>query len=455
MRVVQAVRDLARWREGGPWAGGLARGAVYAFLIRCGGLGLAYGLQVLLARWLAPSEYGVYAYVLTWAALLAVPVQAGVPGVVLRFLPAYEARGQAAYLKGLLQAGGGVTLGLGLGFAAVATLALYVASLYGEAMHRGAFLAGAWLVPGLVWMNYQMELFRAAGQVGPAYLPRYVLQPLLIAGGAGLLLAYRGTLTGTAVLCVYAAVTLLLVLARAWPQHRLARVRAGRAAPRYAWRTWRQMAWPTLLISGCLALMNQADVVMLGFWQPEATVGVYYAAAKTASLVSFILIAVNAVAVPAFSDLFAREEHGRLQQLLHRLAHGIFWPTALLVLVLALGGRFILGLFGPSFTAALPLLLVLMAGHLVNAGAGAVGYLLMMSGHQHVNARVYGWSALLHLGLNALAIPRFGAMGAALATAATMVVWNVWLYRCVVRLLGLRPSVWAAVRGRRPVRYRS
>ncbi|MEL6131288.1 MAG: hypothetical protein AAFR30_15465 [Cyanobacteria bacterium J06628_4] len=40
----------------------------------------------------------------------------------------------------------------------------------------------------------------------------------------------------------------------------------------------------------------------------------------------------------------------------------------------------------------------------------------------------------------------FGIVGAAMATAFAMALWNVWLYVLVVRYLGVRPSIVDAFR---------
>jgi O-antigen/teichoic acid export membrane protein len=50
----------------------------------------------------------------------------------------------------------------------------------------------------------------------------------------------------------------------------------------------------------------------------------------------------------------------------------------------------------------------------------------------------------LNLALNVWAIPRFGILGAAASTAATMVLWNVVAAVAVHRRLGL--SVWTVLR---------
>jgi O-antigen/teichoic acid export membrane protein len=52
-----------------------------------------------------------------------------------------------------------------------------------------------------------------------------------------------------------------------------------------------------------------------------------------------------------------------------------------------------------------------------------------------------GCSAILNLILNAILIPTMGIMGAAVATALAMALWNIWLHQLVVKYLGVKPSI--------------
>jgi O-antigen/teichoic acid export membrane protein len=83
----------------------------------------------------------------------------------------------------------------------------------------------------------------------------------------------------------------------------------------------------------------------------------------------------------------------------------------------------------------------LLVGQIVNAAAGSVGWLMLLSGRQKKAAWVYGWVAFIHVVLLAVVIPVFGTIGAAAATTLTMSLWNVWLHVAVVRDLDIHPSI--------------
>src|SRR5713101_7770234 len=72
------------------------------FIIRVVSAGLAYLSQILLARWMGGSDYGVYVYVWTWVLLLGSMMDFGISASAQKLIPEYRARGEHALLRGFL-----------------------------------------------------------------------------------------------------------------------------------------------------------------------------------------------------------------------------------------------------------------------------------------------------------------------------------------------------------------
>jgi O-antigen/teichoic acid export membrane protein len=107
--------------------------------------------------------------------------------------------------------------------------------------------------------------------------------------------------------------------------------------------------------------------------------------------------------------------------------------------------RPLLLVFGAPFAAGTTALSLLCVGHIVNMFAGAIGLLLVMTGHEREVAFVSTAGALLNFVLCILLIPRWGMAGAAAGAATSMIIWNLWLARRVWRLLGIRSTIFARV----------
>ena len=98
-------------------------------------------------------------------------------------------------------------------------------------------------------------------------------------------------------------------------------------------------------------------------------------------------------------------------------------------------------MFGGSFQAAYLPLVILSLSQLVSAASGAVGFMLGMGGQERLAARLTIIAGVVNVLLNALMIPAFGMVGAAVATATAGILWNILLIRGVSDALGIRPTI--------------
>src|SRR6201747_629171 len=72
------------------------------FMIRVVSAALAYLSQILLARWMGGSDYGVYVYVWTWVRLLGSMMDFGISASAQKIIPEYRTSGERALLRGFL-----------------------------------------------------------------------------------------------------------------------------------------------------------------------------------------------------------------------------------------------------------------------------------------------------------------------------------------------------------------
>jgi len=184
---------------------------------------------------------------------------------------------------------------------------------------------------------------------------------------------------------------------------------------------------PLLIVAGFQIVLSRTDVVMTGAILGAEEVGLYNAAARTGSLVSFVLAAFNAIGAPMISEYWSTGDTDRLEQTVTFIIRWTFWSSLALVLGMFFTGEMVLSLFGDDFVAAYWVLMIVALGQLVNACAGPVGYLMALTGHERVAARVYGITAFINIPLNYTLILYVGLEGAAISTAITMGMWNIWL----------------------------
>jgi O-antigen/teichoic acid export membrane protein len=405
------------------------------------GAGATYGVQVLLARLLGASDYGVYAYVLVWVGFASLIAGLGFPAASIRFLPVYRVKEDWPRFHGFVRTTSRLTFATAIVMTLGALGAAEVLHAVAGLAHPSALVLGALLVPAFAGSMLYTEVARSDGRVGIAFVPSLIARPALIGIGVAALSVTGGALSTSAALgatlvaCYVVLAVQYILTRRLFEGPRTARKQVVEL------REWFGVG-VTLLAAGAFTVtLLQVDIVIVGALRGSRDAGIYAAASKTASLVAFVILAVNAASAPQFSSLWALGRVDDLQRLVSKLAGVIFWPSlAISVGIAALSGP-LLDLFGPEFHAARPALLILLVGQLINAAAGSVGYLLTLTGHHREATRALGFSALACILLAAAGVWAFGLIGAALGSTIGFALWNGALYWLVVRKLGIHASI--------------
>jgi O-antigen/teichoic acid export membrane protein len=195
-------------------------------------------------------------------------------------------------------------------------------------------------------------------------------------------------------------------------------------------------ATPMLISSALFLVMSWSDTLMLSYYLPEESVGVYRIAFKVATLITFAQAALNTVVTPMIAGLHSGGSG--MGHLAKRVATLNLYTAGPIFLVIVILGPWLIGLFGvESAVQAYPWLLILALGQLANAFAGPVLNVLNMTGYEKSARNTMLVMATANIALNALCIPIWGPLGAAIATASTMIGWNLWAGILVYKYHGL------------------
>jgi O-antigen/teichoic acid export membrane protein len=445
--VVGLVRRIGQpfnWlREEGRRAD-LARGASAAFLIRLGGMGAAFLVQILIARVAGVSGFGEYTYVLSWVLLLSLFARIGLDSASLRFVAGYSATSDWARLRGFVVQSHRLTFLVSvLVSAVVAVLVSILRDRLSPTLSVTAWI-GCVALPVLCLLHLESASLRGLRVVVASLVPTELIRPIAL--GVVVVLWYwtaGAPLNAPNAMSAHLVGIALALLATAAAMRRHLPFEVSEVRSTMQTREWVRVALPLLLLSGMQMVMGQADVLMIGALLGTDQAGIYAAASRLAQLLPFGLIAVNTVIAPTIAELWVQNRRDQLQRVLTVAARATAVATVGLALLLAPLGRFALGLFGPDFAAGHAALMILIAGQLTLAVSGSVGFVMTMTGLEGKAAFIAVMVASLNVVLNALLIPVFGLVGAALATACTVVIWNGAMLLTVARHRRLNASVFS------------
>jgi O-antigen/teichoic acid export membrane protein len=381
---------------------------------------LFYGVNVVLARSLAPRDFDSYCVAISTVLLLSTISTLGLEKYAIRCMPAYRERGDMARTRG---------------FWRFAVRAVIVASFLCIAVYGAGAVLAVWVVkdppfaflylilflPAIALGLLCIELATAGGAALAAVAVYRVLLPVLLLVSLFVLLRAGPPLSLRLALVSYGAswmmaLLLLWILARrCWP------VADPGTLPIVEGLKWIRSAVPFLLGSLLMTALAQSGVIVLGFVATsEAVVGAYAVSAQIGTMIVLLATSTNRMYLPAISTLMERGPREELLNLRRARFKLIGTIAAAYGMVIIVFGRTILDTFGPGFRDNYAALLWITGGAMTSTLFAVGPSFLLYAGR---GAVVLRWSAvalLVNIVLCATLGGRLGALGAAIAYAISV-----------------------------------
>jgi O-antigen/teichoic acid export membrane protein len=440
--VIARLRSMLGSFSGGALDGGseasvTRRLAGTIFIIRVVSAALAYLSQILLARWMGGSDYGIYVYVWTWVLLLGSMMDFGISASAQKIIPEYRTRGEHALLRGFLSGSRWMTFGAS---SVVSLLLAGVVKLMSPWIDGSAVVPlyiGCITLPAFVVANTQDGIARSHDWMRLGLMPQFVVRQSLIIGLTAGAFVLGFNLGAVAAMLASAAAVWVAMLGQMVVLNRRLGGHIERGPKAYDVRGWLAVSLPILMVEGFYLLLSYTDVLVLQQFRSSQEVGVYFAVVKTLALVSFIHYAMSASTAHRFAEYHALGDKARLSAYVAHAIKWTFWPSLAATALLLAAGKPLLWLFGPQFVVGYDIMFVAAIGLVVRSAIGPVERLLNMLGHQYICALAYALAFVMNVVLCVALVPRFGGHGAAAATSVSLVFETVLLFWIVRRRLGL------------------
>lgn len=366
-------------------------------------------LLPLLTKTLGAHDYGIWAQVQVTISLVLGVVGLGLPYALTRFLPAKtqteEIREEFWSVFSLVS---------------LTTFAVSLILVAAAGPIARAFLEGSTeivRITGLIILIWSMDtallsLFRAFRQmkkyalfvVGDTYIELAVIA-FLILKGYGLLSALLAVLAVRSMIFIP-----LLFLINS--QVRIKRPHFSKI------KEYLSFGLPT--VPGNLAswVVASSDRYVIGYYLGATSVGIYSAAYGLGSLMIMLVGVLGFVLPPTLSKLY---DEGKMEELKTHLSYSLKYFLAVaipFVFGAAILGKPVLRLFSTAEIAAKGRFVVpLVALSILFYGAFAViAHILIVAKKTRITGLIWIAAAVVNLGLNIVAVPRFGILGAALTT---------------------------------------
>lgn len=439
---MQTIRQILTKLRGQGLGAVLARETIGTFVVNGLGAVLLYLAQAFMGRVMGVDHYGVFAYALTWALFLSILARIGMGITIVRFGAIYSHKEQWGEFWGLqrwtdrvvISTSSLIAVGLAL------TVWLRQASISRELMHT--FWLASVMIPVMVFALLREASIQSLSHAALARVLSSIIRPgmiIIVMAFCWFGLGLRPD--GPLAMGIYAlSLSMCFIVGRTWLKNKTGASAQDQGLV-YQKREWLGMALPSLLTAGSSLLLNHTSKLLVGIMVGTREVGIYNIVTKTAESIAFAFVAINTIMAPMISKLHASDRKDDLQRVLTYGAWGRFVIAMPFGLLLIFGGRLILGLVGPGFVEGSSSLVVLVAGEMVYALVCSGQDLMLMTGHQRQIAVTFGVAGVINVALSVALLPRMGMMGAAVATATSMALWNLTILVFSVKRLKLNPTI--------------
>ncbi len=390
-----------------------------------------FASQVLVVRYLSTADYGAWAYALAVIAFFQGIATLGLDRAITRFVPIYHEKREYDKLFGTILLAISSTLVIGL----VAVAAFYafpggLSRLINDRQQPLTLLfILIFLVPVDALDGLLIGLFAGFSNSRAIFFRRYVLAPGLKLGVVLLLVLRRSEVTFLAY--GYLSASLAGVLIFSWELIRMFR-REGLLEKfklsriRVPAREIFGFTVPLLSSDLVTILMHSSDAVLLGYFCDLKQVAFFRVVLPAAALNQMVIRSFGLLYTPATARLFAKEDYEGINNLYWRTA---VWMSVLTFPIFAvtfcLATPLTLLLYGPRYQQSGIIMALLSLGYYFNVVLGNNGLTLKVLGKLRYIVTINILAAAANVLINLLLIPRYGALGAGIGTASTLIIFNV------------------------------
>jgi len=392
-----------------------AAGGTLVFLGKLFVKGVRFVVAILMARFLAAEQFGLYNLGLTVAEIVAALAAMGLGTALVRYIPVFRRKGDAAGIWGTIQ------LGVGIPIAVSVILAVGLYALAGPIATQ--ILHDARMVPLLRQVSFFIPVMAvndmlAAATRGFRNMRYTVIAQLIAQPFSKLAFTVAFLLVGLTAARALTAANLSQVVTFALLFYFLSRQFPLRTPLQEGRRETKEMLRFSLpvYLSGLLNTFGeQLQTLIVAGFTNVYNAGVYAIAQQASRFGELFQRAITMSAQPIFSELFGEDRRGELARLYQATTRWTFSLNLPLFLILILLPGPVLSVFGNSYAGGVVVMVILAWRCVIGTATGMCSSILDMTGYTVLKLVNSVTRVTVTLGLGLLMIPKWGIVGGAAA----------------------------------------
>lgn len=392
---------------------------------------------IIYARYLGPEQYGLYAYVMSILALLAIPSIAGLPDLVVREISKLHSEQRWSYLSGIIKWSRWYVLSVSFITIIISTLLLHYQIFSISVASLLAFAIVTLPFQGL--LNQQGAILNGFKRPVLAQIPGQILSPLIMLFVVLFCIFNNVVLTADLIIKISVITSLLGFALSVWFLRKVINNIVKINKRNYFIKQWQKSLVPFSLIAVIGTLNAELASIFLAYFKESESVAYFKVAMQSVILITIGLKSINAVIMPDIAVTFKKGNLKKTQRLLTKSVRlSCLFSMPILLFLLMFGDIVIIAFFGEAYLPAYPVLIILCVGQLFNILMGSVGLVLNMTNNEKHSLKTLVATLFVFVTLLCILIPMFSIVGAAISVSCSMILWNVLMAVDVWKLTKLK-----------------
>ncbi|MCP2518980.1 oligosaccharide flippase family protein [Candidatus Aminicenantes bacterium AC-335-K20] len=388
------------------------------------GMVLNYVLLIIITRFLAPEEYGTFVLAQSIINVSLIFVLLGMHKALDRFIPFYKTTGELGKVKTLINNVLKITLSLSFIIGIIFFLSSdFIANYIFKKPNLSIILKIMILsIPLLTFMQIISFTFVGLKELRYRIYIQQFAQSLLkiILGLIIFVFGYR--LIGWTCMYIISLFGASFMAYYFLKKKILPFFSKIKKAP-LPFKKIISYSWPLSINSIILLFLGQIDFLFLGYYRSSSEVGIYRIYIYLVTILALVLQSFAHIYKPVISELIAEKNIKEIKETYKRVSKWIFIINGLgLLTLLIFGSNIVRIFFTKSYLFAPTALYILAAGRFLNSSIGPEGMTLEGFG----NTKLLMLNSLIMLGTNVgldyFLIPRYGIVGASIATSSSITI---------------------------------
>ena len=391
---------------------------------------------VALARFLDPSGYGTYTWIVAFISLLGIPGRLGLPLLLTRNIAQYQAQGEWEYIKGLLRYSNILVVILSALIILVVSISIKMMDANVEIRDSTILWLGLAILPIMSLSYIRCATLKGLHEIIAAEVPELLVRPFAMLVLIVVMVFFLGGQLnpGTAVFLQLVAVFFSFMVGFYFLRLKF-RQYLGAVHPKYDIYQWNKATLSLGLFSG----LKISDVHLLpfviGLIGASSDIGYFRVVITVAALVAFSVNVMEMVLSPYISRLYHQGDIENIKRIfIFSFKVVLVSSVPIFIAIVFYGEYFVVLVFGEAYSIIHEAIVVMCIAHLLSGMTGPAAIVLNMTGHEGHATKNLLLTLAMKLVLCIALVPQFGFLGAVIAECLGLFVNKILMLLKVYQL---------------------